>query len=171
MFLRVVGKDGKTAVTELDDKQDPLNIKLGSNTTDPGSYLFNVPEDGDYSVLVGSRQSSNLFGARHHYQLRLAPPAEDFTLVVMPSSNFRPDVLTIPKGGMNYLSVFAFREEGFKGDIVVTAEGLPAGTKAEPLTINESLNRASLVILGEENAAETTSIPKITGTATVNGKR
>ena len=171
LFLRVVGKDGKTAVTELDDKQDPLNIKLGSNTTDPGSYLFNVPEDGDYSVLVGSRQSSNLFGARHHYQLRLAPPAEDFTLVVMPSSNFRPDVLTIPKGGMNYLSVFAFREEGFKGDIVVTAEGLPAGTKAEPLTINESLNRASLVILGEENAAETASIPKITGTATVNGKK
>ena len=171
LFLRVVGKDGKTAVTELDDKQDPLNIKLGSNTTDPGSYLFNVPEDGDYSVLVGSRQSSNLFGARHHYQLRLAAPAEDFTLVVMPSSNFRPDVLTIPKGGMNYLSVFAFREEGFKGDIVVTAEGLPAGTKAEPLTINESLNRASLVILGEENAAESASIPKITGTATVNGKK
>ena len=171
LFFRVVGKDGKSAVTELDDKQDPLNIKLGSNTTDPGSYLFNVPEDGDYSVLVGSRQSSNLFGARHHYQLRLAPPAEDFTLVVMPSSNFRPDVLTIPKGGMNYLSVFAFREDGFKGEIVVTAEGLPAGTKAEPLTINESLNRASLVILGEENAAETTSIPKITGTATVNGKK
>jgi len=101
----------------------------------------------------------------------LAPPAEDFTLVVMPSSNFRPDVLTIPKGGMNYLSVFAFREEAFKGEIVITAEGLPAGTKAEPLTINESLNRASLVILGEENAAETASIPKITGTATVNGKK
>jgi hypothetical protein len=171
LFFRVVGKDGKSAVTELDDKQDPLNIKLGTNTIDPGSYLFTVPEDGDYSVLVGSRQSSNLFGARHHYQLRLAPPAEDFTLVVMPSSNFRPDVLTIPKGGMNYLSVFAFREEGFKGDIVITAEGLPAGTKAEPLTINESLNRASLVILGEENAAETASIPKITGTATVNGKK
>lgn len=171
LFFRVVGKDGKSAVTELDDKQDPLNIKLGSNTTDPGSYLFNVPEDGDYSVLVGSRQSSNLFGARHHYQLRLAPPTEDFTLVVMPSSNFRPDVLTIPKGGMNYLSVFAFREEGFKGDIVVSAEGLPAGTKAEPLTINESLNRASLVIVGEENAAESISIPKITGTSTVNGKK
>jgi hypothetical protein len=171
LFFRVVGKDGKSAVTELDDKQDPANIKLSSNTTDPAIYLFNVPEDGDYSVLVGSRQSSNLFGARHHYQLRLAPPAEDFTLVVMPSSNFRPDVLTIPKGGMNYLSVFAFREEAFKGEIVITAEGLPTGTKAEPLTINESLNRASLVILGEENAAESASIPKITGTATVNGKK
>ncbi len=171
LFFRVVGKDGKNTVSELDDKQDPQNIKLGSNTTDPGSYLFNVPEDGDYSVLVGSRQSSNLFGARHHYQLKLAPPTDDFTLVVMPSSNFRPDVLTIPKGGMNYLSVFAFREEGFKGDIVVTAEGLPAGTKAEPLTINESLNRASLVILGEDNAVESTSMPKITGTATINGKK
>ncbi len=171
LFFRVVGKDGKSAVSELDDKQDPLNIKLGSNTTDPGSYLFNVPEDGDYSVLVGSRQSSNLFGARHHYQLRLAPPTEDFTLVVMPSSNFRPDVLTIPKGGMNYLSVFAFREEGYKGEINISAENLPPGCKAEPLVINESLNRASLVIRAEDNAADSISIPKITGTATVNGKK
>lgn len=171
LFFRIVGKDGKSAVTELDDRQDPLNIKLGSNTTDPGSFLFSIPEDGDYSVLVGSRQSSNLFGVRHHYQLSLAPPSEDFTVVVMPSSNFRPDVLTIPKGGMNYLSVFVFREEGFKGNVTISAEGLPAGSKAEPLIINDSLNRASLVFKAEENAVETTSFPKITGTAVVSGKK
>lgn len=171
LFFRILGKDGKSAVSELDDLQDPLNIKLGYNTTDPGSYLFNIPEDGDYSVLVGSRQSSNLFGARHHYQLRLAPPMENFNLVVMPSSNFRPDVLSIPKGGMNYLSVFAFREDGYKGEIIISAENLPAGCKAEPLIIHESLNRASLVIRAEDNALDSTSIPKITGTATVNGKK
>jgi len=171
LFFRVVGKDGKSAVVEMDDKQDPLNIKLGSNSQDPASYLFNVPEDGEYFVLVGSRQASNLFGPRHHYQLRIASPSEDFTLIAMPSSNFRPDVLTIPQGGMSYVSLFAFRDEGFKGDISITVDGLPAGCKAEPLVINDSLNRGSVAIKAEEKAADGISSPKIIGTATVAGKK
>ena len=169
LFVRVLGKDGKSVITELDDRQDAKAAKFYSGSTDPGSYVLDIPDDGDYRFMVGSRQSSNLYGPRHHYQLKLSSPSGKFQLIAMPASNFRPDVISIPKGGATYISLFALRENGLKGDIEVKVEGLPEGCKAQKLVILESQDRASLVIEASE-AAKGNSITKITATSTINGK-
>lgn len=169
IFVRVVGKDGKSVITELDDRQDTKNAKFYSGSTDPGNYILEIPDDGEYSFFVGSRQSGNLYGPRHHYQLKLSAPSGKFQMVVMPAANFRPDVISIPKGGSTYLSLFAFREDGLKGDIEVKVDGLPQGCKAQPLLIPANQDKGLLVIDGGDNAQGNSNL-KITATSVVNGK-
>lgn len=170
IFLRVVGKDGKSTVTELDDHLDPQNVRLSTNTTDPNEYIWDIQEDADYFLVVASRQAANLFGPRHHYQLRLTPAQENFTLVSMPPANFRPDTLEIPKGGANYLTLFAFREAGMKSEIALKVEGLPGGVKAEPMVLHSTLKQGTFVIRAEETAPEAVFYPRVVGTAQINGK-
>lgn len=165
-------RDGKDPKRDLSGEQDDDNDVLHpfgfyTRTTDPGAYQFTAPEDGKYLVAVGSRDSSYLSGPTAAYRLRIGPALPDFRAVVMPYSRFYQTGSAAWQGGTQAYYVFAHRTDGYAGEIEVTAEGLPAGVKAEPLTIGPAARWGVLVLKVAPGAAAATApiTVKLTGTA------
>jgi hypothetical protein len=66
-------------------------------------------------------------GPRHWFRVRVLPPTPDFTLTTT------VDRLDLAPGKPADLTVTVTRRNGFKGDIDLIAENLPAGVKATPV--------------------------------------
>lgn len=162
------GKDTKRDLSgEQDDDQDTLHpFGFSTRTTDPGAYQFTAPEDGKYYVVVGCRESGYLSGPTAAYRLRIGPPQPDFRVVAMPYSKFFQTGSALWQGGTQAFYVFAHRIDGYTGALQVTAEGLPAGVTAEPLTIGPAARWGTLVLKAAPNAAPATApfTLKVTGT-------
>jgi hypothetical protein len=140
---RFIGKAGDTVVAEvyarrLGSPMDPLlrvtdaagrvlawnddyeNGDMGLVTHQADSYLsLKLPADGAYFVQVSDAQRHG--GDDCNYYLRVAPPQADFTLRATPSN------VNIPPGGKASLTVYAFRKDGWNGDIQVTLKDAPRG--------------------------------------------
>ncbi len=63
------------------------------------------------------------------------------------------------------IEVLAFRRDGFDGEITVTAENLPAGVTATPISIGPGQNAGILVLAASEDAAEAVALVSVTGKA------
>ena len=63
------------------------------------------------------------------------------------------------------IEVVAFRREGFDGEIHVTAENLPAGVTAQPMTLGPAQNAGVLVLTAADDAPESIALVTITGRA------
>jgi Bacterial pre-peptidase C-terminal domain len=162
--------DGKQTFVEQDDNADFMSMKFYARTDDPAPYRFAVPADGKYLLAIGSRTSSILFGPRHVYRMRIAPEHPDFRLVVMASDSYRPGASTLLKGGNETFTVFAWRQDGFTGDIALSVEGLPKGVTCPPQVMGGGLRHVKLVLSGAADAAPWTGEIKLLGTATIGGK-
>ena len=76
-----------------------------------------------------------LHGPRTAYRLRVSPLKPDFRAVAMPYSRYYQTGSSAWQGGTQAYDVFVHRIDGYTGAVSVTAEGLPAGVTAKPLTI------------------------------------
>ena len=83
---------------------------------------FQPPADGVYRIEVSDHYREG--GPRFVYRLRVAVPQPDFALTVA------SDRFTITPGKPLEIPVTIVPTNGFKGDIALTAEGLPEGVKA-----------------------------------------
>jgi hypothetical protein len=156
---------------EVDDNPEVIqNMKFYAESRDPPPIRLAVPADGKYQLLVGSRTGDTQAGVRHYYRVRITPEQPDFHLVALGPSSYRPDTCCVPQGGSQNYSIFAYREDGFTGDITLTVEGLPTGVTCPPQTISAGLKRALLVLTAADSAPIWTGEVKIKGTATINGK-
>lgn len=155
----------------LDDAPAVLNPKIFYNLTrDPAAYRFVVPADGKYFILVGSHLSGTQFGPKAFYRLRITPEIPDYRLIVMPPDDFRPDACIVGKGGCQNFIVLVDRQDGFKGEVTLTVEGLPKGLSSAPQVVGSSMKEGLLVISASADAPIFTGEIKIKGTATINGK-
>src|SRR5204863_9385942 len=109
-------------------------------------------------------------GVRHYYRVRITPEPPDFHLVADGPSSYRPDTCCVQQGGSQNYTVFAYRDDGFTGDITLSVEGLPMGVTCPPQTIAAGLKRTLLVLTAAADAPVWTGEVKIKGTATINGK-
>lgn len=110
--LKVLDADGKTLV-ENDDGD--------KGSRDP-SLTFTAPADGDFRVVV-----ADLYGRgspNHAYLLGLTVPEPDF------SASLAAGVFTLTPGTETKVVVAIARENGFAGEIEVTADNLPEGVSA-----------------------------------------
>ena len=73
------------------------------------------------------------------------------------------DALAIP--------VVALRQDGFAGDIVVTAEGLPPGVNCEPMTIRAGKTAGQLVLTTDQQVAEWVGSIRVVGESQVGETR
>jgi hypothetical protein len=169
-YMYFMLRDAKTDLKESDDNPDILGRKFYARSEDPQTYRFVVPADGAYQLMVSSRLADTVAGPRHFYRVRIAPPQPDFHLVALAAGEYRPAGTTVLAGGQQAFTVFAVRQDGFIGDITVTAEGLPAGVTAAPQTLGGDLRESRLVLSAAKEAAVWTGEIKIKGTAVVNGK-
>jgi hypothetical protein len=125
---------------------------------------------GDHVVQLRDLYSQQRGEARFTYRLAVRKPTEDFRLIVSPSHDVQPDATNIGQGSRMYADVFAFRQDGFDGNILVQATDLPPGVVCEPVTIGPGKNSAPLVFTAAPDAPMTVAAIRVTGTATLDGK-
>ncbi len=171
------------AITGLDDKS------LARAEATPGELAdltlsFKAPADGDYRLHVSERFASR-GGMDFAYRLRVAPPASvpDFQLTLA------NDTLTVvretadgevaapgkPKRGGKQqpgkLKVNVLAVGGFKGDIEIAVEGLPANVTVSGTKITSGRLTTDLSFSAEHAAKIAIGRLTVTGTATLNGEK
>jgi hypothetical protein len=171
MFFVLKNGDTKQDIVESADNQDLLNLKFFARSEDPQVYKFNVPADGKYLLMVSSRTADRVYGPRQFYRVRITPDQPDFQLIVMASSNTKPDGGVLGQGGAQKYDVLAWRRDGFTGDIALSVEGLPPGVTCIPQSIGGNLRTSPLVLSAAADAEPWTGEIKVKGTATIRGQK
>lgn len=164
-------RDGKDPNRDLSGEQDDINDSLHpsnffTRSLDPPPFRFTVPEDGAYYVVVGCRQADILYGPRLLYRLRVAPPQPDFRAVALPYSRRYQSGSAAWQGGQQAYDVFVDRRHGYDGTITITAEGLPVGVTALPLTIGPQARWGVLVLKVAPDAPPFTGFIRLKATGT-----
>ena len=163
----------KADITLQDDSapQDNLSLRFTTLNRDPAPYRFVAPADGKYHLMLASHTGDNLAEPNHIYRVRITKEQPDFHLYVMPADETRPEACRLGQGGTHHYTVYAQRDDGFRGEIALTMEGLPAGVTCPAQTLAGSMKSTQLVVIAADNAAEAVAAVKVTGTALINGQK
>lgn len=159
-YLAVTDEKGNMAGS-LDDFGHRVS-SFDGHLRDP-SGTINLAPKTKYRVMV--REAYGYGGARYQYVLSVRQPQPDFFASAIQTTNNMSGT-TIWQGGAEALDVVVHAKDGFKDTITVTAEGLPPGLHAGPLTITNN-NRGTLVLWADDNAAPWTGPIKLFATAKV----
>jgi WD40 repeat protein len=144
------------------ENDDDGDRKLGRDSR----LTFTAPADGAYLVRVSDVRG--LGGEMFAYRLVVRQPRPDFSVRV----NERD--ITVPAGSGQRLTFAADRIDGFDGEILIEASGLPAGfTVSTPTVIQAGHNEARAVVNAAPGAAKPTDEAlaniKITSKAKIDG--
>ena len=168
------GQETATRVTVADDNATNIGGTVFNTVSDDPSFRFAVPADGVYRLTVRDRAFENRGDPNLVYRLAVRRETPDFRLVAMPvvpnpDPNTQPTQwdLALRKGDAIHLMVMAHRRDGFTGDILVTAEGLPPGVTSSGASIGSTVNSAMLVLKSAEDAPLSAGPIKIVGKARV----
>jgi hypothetical protein len=172
MYFVLKNLAAKQEITLQDDNAESLSMRFyTANNRDPAPYRFVVPADGKYHLMLASHTGDNEADPTHVYRVRISQEKPDFRLFVMPPEEIRPDTCCMLQGGTNHYTVYVNRMDGFKGDIALTIEGLPAGVTCPPQVLAGSMKMTHLVLTAADNAPVFTGSVKVIGTAVVNGQK
>lgn len=173
-------KQGRPQVKELKTEDDAgeaaADPDFNTRHDDP-IYRFTAPADGTYRVLVRDLYFSSRGDPRFVYRLAIRPEQPDFRLVALPKfsgsqPNQQQSIVWNPllrRGGTELIELVVFRRDGFDAEIVVSAEGLPAGVTAEPVSVGSADNLATLVLKASDDAAASAAAIRVVGRANVGG--
>lgn len=155
----------------LDDDPESLHpTSFFSRNTDPVPFKFAAPADGTFQIMVGSRDANVSYGPRSFYRLRISPAKPDFRAVVMPRSRDLPATVMARPDGEVAFDVFVQRLDGFTGPLTLSAEGLPAGITAGPVSIGTNQKWGTLVLSAAGTLQDANAEIKVKLTATINGQ-
>jgi hypothetical protein len=172
------GEESLEQVAEADRGED-RPATPGYNTTTEDPYLrLKLEKDTLYRIMVRDQNSASRTGESHVYRLLVRRPQPDFRLLVSPVSPWsaEPNIplrwpLNVRAGDALAIPVVAVRQDGFAGDIVVTAEGLPPGVHSEPVTIRTGKTSGQLVLTTDEQAADWVGSINVVGEGQVGESR
>ena len=117
-LLRLTDKTGRL----LEWNDDHEDKESGLMTHHADSYLrARLPEDGVFHIEISDTQNQG--GEAYAYRLRIGRPQPDYALRMTPSS------INMPVGAIVPINVYAFRKDGFNGDIELVLKDPPAGFK------------------------------------------
>jgi hypothetical protein len=167
---------GATAKNDLYESPFNENMfgyerKFFARSDDPSAYRFTAPADGKYLLLVTSRTGDTLAGPRHYYRVRITRDEPDFRLVALSGETYWPDAPVIYPGGNQALTILAWRNGGFAGDVELSVDGLPPGVTCAPQILGAAVRQTTLVLSATAAAAAWTGEIKVKGTATINGTK
>jgi hypothetical protein len=161
------GHEQFSEVASNDDSSDPGGLHFPLPTRDP-SLSFSPPEDGTYRITIMNQTGPG--GPASLYRLVIREEHPDYELVATAWKPHRESKLLQPvpailrQGGTAAFHVFAIRRDGFRGEIMLSAEGLPGGVTCPPMRISEGQDSATLILSCAEDA------PDWNGFMTVRGK-
>lgn len=108
-------------------------IDSNDGTPDADARIVRELDAGDY--LASVRDLTFAGGTGHWFRLKIEPAAavgQDFEV------RFMPDAPRIHRGGNTAVWCDVKRLNGFKGEVTITPEGLPAGVSAPAIKLGES---------------------------------
>lgn len=170
--------DGSEQLTQIADNDDvPSFFRVdGKDSINPdtsdSAVIFTADQHGEYSVTIVNQFGSG--GAEDLYRQAIRQPIPDFDLLVtferpLPTNRTGySQTPTLRQGATSGLKVMAPRQDGFDGDIVVTAEDLPPGVTATPLTFSGKTDQGILVISAAPDAKSWAGDIRIVGRAMAN---
>ena len=150
-------------VMEFADTERNLGDREFPTAHRDAAARWEVPETGQYRILVrdGFRRSDGT--AQYPYRLSLRREALDFQLVVFPMPPARagedrsipvlPSVLR--RDQTQAFRVVVFRRDGFQGDIELSATNLPPGVRASNTRILADQNTGVLLLSASADASGT----------------
>jgi hypothetical protein len=163
------GEEQVADIVELDDDATNVGGLAYDTRTSDAAFRFAVPGDGTYRVLVRDLNFGSRGDPRHIYRLSIHREQPDFRLAILPTYpannklEARPWTPLLRRGGAERIDVMAFRRDGFAGEIVVTAEGLPEGVTAAPVLIGSGQSSTTLVLTAGDQAPATVGTFQIVG--------
>lgn len=170
--------NGKQQVAFLSEQDDPGNGPGWKGyrrpTRDPRLKL-DVPEDGQYRVLVRDlANSESRPNPGRLYRLIVRKPAPSFELLVSPKSPWDPDnnqpkrwSSVLRPGGTLTVPVLVARKDGFGGAIKISLEGLPDGVSFGPDTVEPGKNQVTLVFTATEETKSWSGPVAVVGIARI----
>ena len=164
------GTESVRDLTFLDDipvrnaRNEAGRYEFETSSTDP-EYLFTVPADATYRLMVRDGASSVRSDAGLQYRLILREPTPDFRIIAVPAESLSS--LLLRQGGRVAIRVFAERIDGFEGEIRVRATGLPAGVTSEEIVIGPGNRMGTLVLTAAADAPPTNASVSVTARAHV----
>lgn len=172
VVLRVEKNEaGEEKVTQLGWIDDVGKREGGhefdERTHDPW-YRFTAPADGTYRILVRDGYATLVSDPRLVYRLAVRTAQPDFRLAAVPTD--ASGAVLLRKGGREAVRVVAYRQDGFDGEIKISASGLPAGVTASEFIIGPASNSGALILSCDANAAGAVGQLQITGTAVLQGR-
>lgn len=182
LVIKQVVKDDKGMVTYKDIVEgDDTDLKLANPGFDRASddpfARFAPAEDGTYLILLRDLYGGSRATGRLVYRLSIRPETPDFRLLATLRNLTDPDkakLLTanpvLRKGGSQRLMVQVYPIDGFKENITVSVEGLPAGVTCPPVTATPDDKQVTLVLAAAADAADWTGPITVVGKAKVGDK-
>jgi hypothetical protein len=159
-FLAVYDEKGNQAGS-LDDFGHRIS-SFDGHLRDPSGSI-NLQPKTKYRVMV--KDTYGRGGVSYQYVLSVRKPQPDFFAGSIQTTNNMAGT-TIWQGGAEQLDIIIHAKDGFADSVVITAEGLPPGLHAGPLTITNN-SRGTLVLWADDNAAAWTGPVKLFATARV----
>ena len=157
-YLAVTDEKGN-AVGALDDFGHRIS-SFDGHLRDPSGSINLAPKT-KYRVMV--KDAYGRGGVRYQYVLSIRKPQPDFFVGAIQTSNNMAGT-TVWQGGAEHMDIVVHAKDGFTDSITISAEGLPPGLHAGPLTITNN-QRGTLVLWADDNAAPWTGPVKLFATA------
>ena len=173
IFVEKLGGDAPTKVAEDDERPSYFSVdQLDATNLDSNDPALSFTADADeFQVTIVNQFATG--GPDHLYRLAIREATPDFDLFALyerPLANGRagwPATPVLRKGGSVALRIVAPRQDGFDGEITVTASGLPQGVSVHSLKMGGRVDQGLLVFSAAENAENWTGPITITGTAKI----
>lgn len=141
--------------------------EFDDRTHDP-AFHFIAPAAGSYRVLVRDGYAAAVGDPGLVYRLAIRPARPDFRLAAVPADS--SGAVFLRKGGRSAVRVVAFRQDGYDGEIRVSASGMPAGVTAPEIIIGPASNMGTLILSAESNAAGGIGQLQVIGKGTVQNQ-
>ncbi len=156
-ILKLTDADGK----ELAANDDHEDKGSGLNTHHADSLLrFVLPVKGNYYVHVGDTQQQG--GEEYAYRLRISAPQPDFQLRVTPSGINARGGTSVP------VTVYALRQDGFAGEIVLSLKDAPPGVSLTGAVVPARQDQVRMTLTVPPTAMQTPLV--IEGKAMIRGR-
>lgn len=147
----VLDPSGERELAQFGDETRNIGGPFPTSHLDPAGRWV-CPVDGRYLIsvrnLIGGLQSD----PRRTYRLSVRREEPDFQIVAVPR-RADPAGLNVPRGGREVLDLLAFRCRGCNGPIRVSAKDLPVGVECPDVWIGPGVERTTIVVSADRNAA------------------
>jgi hypothetical protein len=158
-LIRLIGSSGKV-IAFNDDYKD---ASMGLLTHHSDSYISaKLPATGTYFVQISDSQHKG--GDNFGYYLRISSKQPDFALRISPSS------INIPAGSTALVTFYAFRRDGWNGDIDIALKNAPTGFTLSGARIPAGRDSVRMTLAGPSLRSKQPVSLSFEGSASIGGK-
>lgn len=172
------GEVSVSQVATMDDFAPPQRSNtpqmFSMNNRDP-RYRFEAKSDGNYRVQVRDLYGDSRGDPRMVYRLIVRKEQPDFQVLAyggisQDRNQYNVSGTALRRGEARTINVKVIRRDGFKGEVEISAEGLPGGVKCDGAVIGGGANSAKLVFQADANAPAWAGTIRIVGKAKIDGQ-